>query len=159
LAKDNCSLEGLRVSVKTRIGVDHADSYEFLEAFIDRLRPVCKRFILHARKCILKGLTPAQNRNIPPLNYERVFRICERFPDCEFLLNGGIKTLVDARRLAYGTKLSRELSSSASSSASPALSRGPEESRTYESTTATNGSCGRPQENATSSTSKVSEHG
>ncbi|CAD7937145.1 unnamed protein product [Amoebophrya sp. A120] len=101
-----CKEKNLAVdlSVKTRIGVDDCDNSEFLEKFITVVRESgVRKFILHARKCILKGLTPAQNRSIPPLNYARVFEMCDKFPDCEFWLNGGVKTLRQAKELAYGT--------------------------------------------------------
>ncbi|EEC42922.1 predicted protein, partial [Phaeodactylum tricornutum CCAP 1055/1] len=77
----------LPVSVKCRVGVDNEDSWEFLEAIVRSLRPYCQRFYIHARKCLLQGLSPAQNRIVPPLNYPCVYRLCESFPDCEFYLN------------------------------------------------------------------------
>lgn len=92
-----------RVSVKCRIGVDDMDDLEFAAQFIQTLQPVCHRFYLHARKCVLNGLMNArQNRTVPPLNYPRVYELCRLFPDCEFWINGGIKTLKEARYIAYG---------------------------------------------------------
>lgn len=63
-------------------------------------------FFLHARKCILAGLTPAQNRSVPPLNYRRIYQMCERFPELSFHLNGGVKCLKEAREIAYGKAVS-----------------------------------------------------
>jgi tRNA-dihydrouridine synthase A len=93
----------LPVSVKCRVGVDNEDSWEFLEAIVRSLRPYCQRFYIHARKCLLQGLSPAQNRIVPPLNYPCVYRLCESFPDCEFYLNGGLPGLATARAILYGT--------------------------------------------------------
>lgn len=88
------------ISIKCRVGVDDWDDLEFLEAFIERLRPVCQRFVLHARTCILDGLVTArQNRSIPPLNFPRVYDVCRRFPDCDFWINGGIRTLSHAKAI------------------------------------------------------------
>ena len=96
--------ERMPVSVKTRIGVDDEDSMEFLLFYIGRLVDAgCRRFIIHSRKVYTKGLSPAQNRAVPPLNYQRVYALCEAFPQCDFWLNGGIKSLVDARKVAYGS--------------------------------------------------------
>ena len=95
-------------SVKCRVGIDEFDNFDYVADFIEKLRPVCKRFYLHARKCVLKGLNPAQNRKIPALNYPRVYALCERFPDCEFWINGGIPGLKAAKLLCYGTKLCGE---------------------------------------------------
>lgn len=82
------------VTVKTRLGIDHQDSWEFL---IDFLRPVreagCEIFVLHARKAWLKGLSPKENREKPPLIYERVHAVKEMWPDVEIILNGGIADL------------------------------------------------------------------
>ena len=69
------------ITVKTRIGIDDQDSYEFLTTFIERLVTVgCKKFIVHARIAMLDGLSPKDNRTIPPLNYERVYRLKRDFP-------------------------------------------------------------------------------
>ena len=97
---------GIPISVKCRVGVDDWDNLEFIEAFVERLRPVCQNFYLHARKCVLNGLMNAkQNRNIPPLNFPRVYEICWRFPDCNFWINGGIRTLDHARAVCYGNRV------------------------------------------------------
>lgn len=92
------------ISVKTRVGVDDQDDWTYLEGLIARLSGVCQRFFIHARKVYTTGLkNAAQNRRIPPLNYPRVYRLCERFPDCEFYINGGIDSLCASREICYGT--------------------------------------------------------
>lgn len=81
------------VTVKSRIGIDNQDDYEFLYRFIDTVRQTgCDSFTIHARKAILKGLSPKENREIPPLLYARAYAIKQDFPDLEIILNGGIKT-------------------------------------------------------------------
>lgn len=81
------------VTVKTRIGVDEHDSYEFLRALVEQLVAAgMSTLILHARKAWLSGLTPKQNREIPPLDYERVYAIKREFPDLEVIINGGFTT-------------------------------------------------------------------
>ena len=92
------------VSIKCRIGVDEWDSLEFMVKFIQTLQPVCRRFYLHARKCILGGrMNARQNRSVPPLNYPRIYELCRLFPDCDFWINGGIHTLKHAKQIVYGT--------------------------------------------------------
>eukprot|EP00934_Nitzschia_sp_Nitz4_P008836 Nitzschia sp. Nitz4//scaffold7_size249615//12741//14165//NITZ4_001135-RA/size249615-processed-gene-0.169-mRNA-1//-1//CDS//3329558316//8826//frame0 len=101
--KKSCNVP---VSIKCRIGVDEDgfDSFDYLVDFIRQMRPVCQRFYLHARLCCLNGLyTARQNRSIPPLNYPRVYEICNLFPDCEFWINGGIRTLDHAKDICFGT--------------------------------------------------------
>ena len=84
------------VTVKCRIGVDDHDSYESLHSFIKIVASTgCKTFIIHARKAWLKGLSPKQNRDIPPLQYEIVHKIKQDFPHLNIILNGGLKTLAD----------------------------------------------------------------
>ena len=79
------------VTVKTRIGIDDQDSDEFLKGFVDTLVEAgCKRFIVHARIAILDGLSPKENRTVPPLNHDRVYRLKEQHPDLEIILNGGV---------------------------------------------------------------------
>ncbi len=81
------------VTVKSRIGIDDQDSYEFLHRFIDTVKDAgCEHFIVHARKAWLSGLSPKQNREIPPLDYERVYQIKKDFNDLEISINGGITT-------------------------------------------------------------------
>lgn len=94
-----------KISVKTRIGVDDMDSLDESIRLIRRLRDDggCRTFHMHARKAILGGkLNPAQNRSVPPLNYQHVYDLCRTFSDCEFYLNGGIRTLRAAKELCYG---------------------------------------------------------
>jgi len=80
------------VTVKTRIGIDDHDSYEFLKKLVETVAEAgCRTFIVHARIAILEGLSPKDNRTIPPLNYERVYRLKRDFPDLEIVINGGIK--------------------------------------------------------------------
>lgn len=89
----------LPVTIKCRIGTDDSDEYQFLEEFVRLNREAgCNLFIIHARKAWLKGLSPKDNREIPPLNYERVYRLKQEHPDLEIHINGGIKTLEDSER-------------------------------------------------------------
>jgi tRNA-dihydrouridine synthase A len=82
------------VSVKIRLGTDDNDIDKTLDDFVDSIQSCnIKVFYVHARKAILKGLTPKQNREIPPLNYERVRKLKEDFSDLEIIINGGIKHL------------------------------------------------------------------
>jgi tRNA-dihydrouridine synthase A len=82
------------VTVKHRLGIDDMDSYDQLYRFVDIVRQSgCKVFIIHARKAILQGLSPKENREIPPLKYEWVYDIKQAFPELEIIINGGIKTL------------------------------------------------------------------
>lgn len=88
------------VTIKCRIGIDEIDSLEHLSHFVETVAASgCRCFIIHARIAVLAGLSPKQNREIPPLNYERVFSIKERFPDLEIVINGGIKTLEQSSQL------------------------------------------------------------
>lgn len=81
------------VTVKSRIGIDDQDSYEFLHKFIDTVSQAgCSHFIVHARKAWLSGLSPKQNREVPPLDYQRVYNIKNDFSSLEISINGGIKT-------------------------------------------------------------------
>ena len=86
------------VTVKHRLGIDDLDSYELLEQFVETVAESgISSFTIHARKAILDGLSPKQNREIPPLIYENVYKIKQRFPDLEIVINGGIKTLDDCQ--------------------------------------------------------------
>ncbi|TAK45058.1 MAG: tRNA dihydrouridine(20/20a) synthase DusA [Betaproteobacteria bacterium] len=79
------------VSVKHRLGIDDTDSYAFVRDFVGTLADAgCTTFIVHARNAILKGLSPKENREVPPLRYERVYRLKRDFPQLEIVLNGGI---------------------------------------------------------------------
>lgn len=87
------------VTVKSRIGIDDQDSYEFLHSFITEVAQAdCKHFIVHARKAWLTGLSPKQNRDIPPLDYDRVYTVKKDFPDLEITINGGIKSFEEANQ-------------------------------------------------------------
>ena len=87
------------VTVKTRIGVDERDSYEDLYRFVSIVADAgCKTFFVHARKALLSGLSPKQNREIPPLRYERVYRLKSDLPELEIIINGGILDLCSAKR-------------------------------------------------------------
>jgi tRNA-dihydrouridine synthase A len=82
------------VTVKSRIGIDDRDSYDFLKAFIEPVAAAgCQRFIVHARIAILEGLSPKENRTIPPLDYERVYRLKRDYPELEIIINGGLASL------------------------------------------------------------------
>jgi tRNA-dihydrouridine synthase A len=89
-----CAAVSIPVTVKSRIGVDDRDSYEELALFIEKVANAgCKTFIVHARKALLKGLSPKQNREIPPLNYDVVFQLKTDFPRLDIIVNGGIASL------------------------------------------------------------------
>jgi len=92
-----CQATELPVTVKSRIGIDDQDSYEELAHFIATVASAgCQTFIVHARKAWLKGLSPKQNREIPPLRYEVVYQLKIDFPQLEFILNGGVTSLAQA---------------------------------------------------------------
>ena len=82
------------VSIKCRIGVDEFDSWEFFEDFVQTIRNAgCRIFIIHARKAWLQGLSPKENREVPPLHYDFVHRLKAEMPELNISINGGIKTL------------------------------------------------------------------
>jgi tRNA-dihydrouridine synthase A len=86
------------VSVKCRIGIDDQDTEESLDRFIDVVAQTgCETFIVHARKAWLNGLSPKENREVPPLDYQRVQRLKQRRPDLEIVLNGGIESFAAAQ--------------------------------------------------------------
>ena len=86
------------VSIKCRIGVDDMDEEKDLNTFIKKVSDSgCKIFIIHARKAWLKGLNPKENRNIPPLNYERVYKLKDEFPHLEIIINGGLENVEDSK--------------------------------------------------------------
>ena len=88
-----CEAVEIPVTVKCRIGVDEHDSYAILHDFTDKLVEVgVARLYVHARKAWLKGLSPKQNRDVPPLDYERVYRLKRDFPALEIHVNGGVAT-------------------------------------------------------------------
>jgi len=100
------------VTVKCRIGIDDQDSEEALHQFVKTVKAGgCQLFIIHARKAILKGLSPKQNREIPPLDYPRVYRLKKEFPDLKIVINGGLTDLPSAlQQLQHvdGVMLGRE---------------------------------------------------
>jgi len=84
----------LPVTVKNRIGIDDLDSYDHLVNFIGTVKEAgCETFIIHARKAWLTGLSPKENRTVPPLDYPRVYQLKKDFPELEIIINGGIQTL------------------------------------------------------------------
>ena len=103
---------GVPVTVKTRLGIDHLDSYAFLRRFVDAVSDAgCRTVVVHARKALLSGLTPKQNRQIPPLNYERVHRLKSDYPFLELILNGGLDTeakVIEQLQYVDGVMLGRQ---------------------------------------------------
>ena len=106
---------GAPVTVKCRVGVDDVDSYDALCAFVERVSkhmPPCPSandkplFAIHARKALLNGLSPAENRAVPPLRYEWVYALARDFPDVAFALNGGIVDVETAVAIANGDDFS-----------------------------------------------------
>jgi len=82
------------VTVKHRIGIDAIEHYDFMREFVDIVAAAgCQTFIVHARNAILRGLSPKENRDIPPLKYDYVHRLKRERPDLEILVNGGISSL------------------------------------------------------------------
>jgi tRNA-dihydrouridine synthase A len=102
----------LPVSVKHRIGIDDMESYEELVDFVQPVATAgCEVFIVHARKAWLQGLSPKQNREIPPLNYPWVYRLKEDFPALDVVINGGIQSIAECQaHLAHvdGVMVGRE---------------------------------------------------
>ncbi|MBL4819944.1 MAG: tRNA dihydrouridine(20/20a) synthase DusA [Gammaproteobacteria bacterium] len=89
----------LPVTLKCRIGIDAMDSDEELARFVETVASAgCENFIIHARIAILNGLSPKENRSIPPLNYQRVFAMKKRFPELQIILNGGITNIEEGRQ-------------------------------------------------------------
>ena len=86
------------VTIKCRLGVDHHEDYEFLYNFVNIVQDAgIKHFIIHARNGILKGLSPRQNRHIPPLKYDYVYQLKKDFPNLNITINGGIKTMDECK--------------------------------------------------------------
>jgi tRNA-dihydrouridine synthase A len=86
------------VTIKCRLGVDHHEDYEFLYNFVNIVQNAgIEHFIIHARNGILKGLSPRQNRHIPPLKYEYVYQLKKDFPNLNITINGGIKTIDECK--------------------------------------------------------------
>ncbi|KAF9987723.1 hypothetical protein BGZ75_000194 [Mortierella antarctica] len=102
------------ITVKCRIGVDNLDSYEYLHDFIQLIStttPV-NHFIVHARKCWLKGLSPKQNRSVPPLKHEVVYQLAKDFPHLTITINGGFSTTQQIKEqldLVDGVMIGREV--------------------------------------------------
>ena len=91
------SVVDIPVTVKHRIGIDDLDSYQFMTDFVGEVSEAgCDTFIVHARKAWLSGLSPKQNREIPPLDYERVYQLKKDFNDLTISINGGITSLEQA---------------------------------------------------------------
>lgn len=103
---------GIPVTVKTRIGVDERDSYEELTDFVSTVQAAgCGTFVIHARKAWLEGLSPKENREIPPLRYDVVHRLKADFPQLTIILNGGLKdldTMAEELARVDGVMLGRE---------------------------------------------------
>ncbi|OED38932.1 tRNA dihydrouridine(20/20a) synthase DusA [Chromatiales bacterium (ex Bugula neritina AB1)] len=92
------------VTVKCRIGIDRDDSFEPFATFVEKIKVTgCDTFIVHARKAWLDGLSPKENRDVPPLKYEYVQRIKRELPDIRFILNGGLETHEQAISLLSGS--------------------------------------------------------
>jgi tRNA-dihydrouridine synthase A len=87
------------VTIKHRIGIDDVDDYDVLAGFVEQVSSSgCDTFIVHARNAILKGLSPKQNRDIPPLQYDKVYRLKQDFPNLEIIINGGIDNIADCQQ-------------------------------------------------------------
>ena len=102
----------LPVTVKCRIGVDDSEEYPFLKRFVETVAAAgCQTFVIHARKAWLEGLSPKENREVPPLQYPTVYRIKRDFPQLRIVINGGIRSLVEVQehlRHVDGVMLGRE---------------------------------------------------
>ena len=86
------------VTAKCRTGIDKIEDYDFLQSFVEGIaNQNIATIIIHARNAILKGLSPRQNRTIPQLKYDYVYRIKEDFPELEIIINGGINSLIEAK--------------------------------------------------------------
>ncbi|MEQ3693093.1 MAG: tRNA dihydrouridine(20/20a) synthase DusA [Thalassolituus sp.] len=100
------------VTIKHRIGIDDQDSYEEMRDFVGTVADTgCKTFIVHARKAVLQGLSPKENRDVPPLRYDDVYRLKQELPQLEIIINGGIKTheqIADIMPHVDGVMLGRE---------------------------------------------------
>lgn len=90
---------GVVMSVKCRVGVDEIEDYGSFRRMIDIIteHTPCRTFYIHARKCLLKGLSPAENRRVPPLKYEYVFQLKRERPDLKIILNGGIREIEEVK--------------------------------------------------------------
>ena len=87
------------VTVKHRIGIDKSESYDFVRDFVGTVADAgCAVFIVHARNAILKGLSPKQNREVPPLKYDYVYQLKRDFPNLAIVLNGGVRTSIEIQQ-------------------------------------------------------------
>lgn len=101
--QDNCQIP---VTIKCRIGIDDMDDIKGLDDFVDQVSEIgTKLFIIHARKALLNGLSPKQNREIPPLNYPRVASLKKRRPDLKIIINGGIESIEQGNQLILNHNL------------------------------------------------------
>jgi tRNA-dihydrouridine synthase A len=93
----------LPVTVKHRTGIDSVEAYDFVRDFVAVVSKAgCRTFIVHARNAVLKGLSPKENREVPPLKYDYVYRLKAEFPELEIVINGGINSWADiTNHLAY----------------------------------------------------------
>ena len=88
----------LPITIKTRIGYDEIENFEFLKSFIKTTKNAgSQKFVIHARKALLKKFTPKENLNIPPLKYDFVYKLKEEFKNDEIIINGGIKSIEDIK--------------------------------------------------------------
>jgi tRNA-dihydrouridine synthase A len=101
------------VTAKTRIGYDDVENFDYLNSFINKMKSAgCKTFILHARKAILKGLSPKQNLNIPKLNYPMVYQLKKENPNLEIIINGGISKIEEIKnhlKICDGVMIGRSI--------------------------------------------------
>jgi tRNA-dihydrouridine synthase A len=101
------------VTAKTRIGYDDVENFDYLNSFINKMKSAgCKTFILHARKAILKGLSPKQNLNIPKLNYPMVYQLKKENPNLEIIINGGISKIEEIKnhlKMCDGVMIGRSI--------------------------------------------------
>jgi tRNA-dihydrouridine synthase A len=89
---------GIPVTIKTRLGVDDHYSYDFVRDFVEEVsQSGCSIFIMHARKAVLAGLSPKQNRDVPPLHHDWVYRLKQEMPGLEIVINGGIDSVDTAQ--------------------------------------------------------------
>lgn len=113
IAKNVAQVVDVPVSVKCRLGLDWDTSFEPLKDFVHTVHEQggVQHFIIHARNAVLGGLSPAQNRNVPPLRYDVVYRLVEEFPHIQFSINGGIRTIDDVlshlQKGIYGVMVGR----------------------------------------------------
>ncbi|HLG52700.1 MAG TPA: tRNA dihydrouridine(20/20a) synthase DusA, partial [Steroidobacteraceae bacterium] len=107
-----CGAVGVPVTVKCRVGIDDRDDYPFLLAFVTEVcQAGCAAVIVHARKAVLRGLSPKENREVPPLQYGRAWQVKSDFPSLTVIVNGGLRTVpqvTEQLRHVDGVMLGRE---------------------------------------------------